>query len=151
MKILIIGSVASGKSTYSKKLSKELDIKRYEIDEIVHDDINHTKRTLEEQKEIIDEINKEDSWIIEGVLRKNLYFLLDIADEIILMDVSHKVRKIRIVKRYIKQKLKIEKCGYKPSISMVKDMFKWSKEFEDKKKDLLNTLDKYKDKVKIKK
>ena len=29
MKILIIGSVASGKSTYSKKLSKELYIKRY--------------------------------------------------------------------------------------------------------------------------
>ena len=149
MKILIIGSVASGKSTYSKKLSKKLDIKRYEIDEIVHDDISHTKRSLEEQKEIIDEINKEDSWIIEGVLRKNLYFLLDMADEIILLDTSHKVRKFRIIKRYIKQKLKIEKCGYKPSISMVKDMFKWSKEFEDKKKDLLNTLDKYKYKVKI--
>ena len=151
MKILIIGSVASGKSTYSKKLSKELNIKRYEIDEIVHDDIKHIKRTLEEQKEIIAEINKNDSWIIVGVLRKNLYFLLDISDEIILMDTSDKVRKFRIVKRYIKQKLRIEKCGYKPSIGMVKDMFKWSSEFEDKKKDLLDTLDKYKDKVKIKK
>ena len=151
MKILIIGSVASGKSTYSKKLSKELNIKRYEIDEIVHDDIKHIKRTLEEQKEIIAEINKNDSWIIVGVLRKNLYFLLDISDEIILMDTSDKVRKFRIVKRYIKQKLRIEKCGYKPSIGMVKDMFKWSSEFEDKKKDLLDTLHKYKDKVKIKK
>lgn len=151
MKILIIGSVASGKSTYSKKLSKELNIKRYEIDEIVHDDIKHIKRTLEEQKEIIDEINKNDSWIIEGVLRKNLYFLLDISDEIILMDTSDKVRKFRIVKRYIKQKLRIEKCGYKPSISMVKDMFKWSSEFEDNKKALLDILGKYNDKVKIKK
>ena len=151
MKILIIGSVASGKSTYSKKLSKELNIKRYEIDEIVHDDIKHIKRTLEEQKEIIDEINKNDSWIIEGVLRKNLYFLLDMCDEIILMDTSDKVRKFRIVKRYIKQKLRIEKCGYKPSISMVKDMFKWSSEFEDNKKALLDILGKYNDKVKIKK
>lgn len=151
MKILIIGSVASGKSTYSKKLSKELNIKRYEIDEIVHDDIKHIKRTLEEQKEIIDEINKNDSWIIEGVLRKNLYFLLDMCDEIILMDTSDEVRKFRIVKRYIKQKLRIEKCGYKPSISMVKDMFKWSSEFEEKKKVLLDTLGKYNDKVKIKK
>ena len=38
MKILIIGSVGSGKSTYAKKLSNELNIETYEIDSIVHDD-----------------------------------------------------------------------------------------------------------------
>ena len=38
MKILIIGSVASGGSTLTRKLSKDSNISVYEIDSIVHDD-----------------------------------------------------------------------------------------------------------------
>lgn len=40
MKILIIGCVASGKSTLANRLSDKLSISYYEIDSIVHDDIN---------------------------------------------------------------------------------------------------------------
>ena len=80
MKILIIGIVASGKTTLARKLSKENNITNYEIDSIVHDDINKRKRTNEEQQEIIEKINKQENWIIEGTLRKNLYNLLDIAN-----------------------------------------------------------------------
>lgn len=40
MKILVIGIVASGKTTLAKKLSKESNIEHYEIDTIVHDDKN---------------------------------------------------------------------------------------------------------------
>ena len=36
MKILIIGIVASGKTTLAKQLSKKLNIQYYEIDSIVH-------------------------------------------------------------------------------------------------------------------
>ena len=46
MKIYIIGSPASGKTTLAKKLSKRYDIKYYELDCIVYDDENnHIKRT----------------------------------------------------------------------------------------------------------
>lgn len=43
MKILIIGIVASGKTTLAEKLSNKLKIKYYEIDSIVHDDKNNLK------------------------------------------------------------------------------------------------------------
>lgn len=46
MKILIIGCVGSGKSTYSKKISNMSGIERYEIDSIIHDDINNRKRRI---------------------------------------------------------------------------------------------------------
>lgn len=72
MKILIIGTVGTGKTTLARKLSEKYNIKYYEIDSIVHDDINKKKRTDKQQKEIIRDINKENDWIIEGVLRKNL-------------------------------------------------------------------------------
>lgn len=50
MKILIIGTVGTGKTTLAKKLSIKYKIKYYEIDSIVHDDNNNgRKRTKEEQ------------------------------------------------------------------------------------------------------
>lgn len=149
MKILIIGSVASGKSTYSKKISCELNIKRYEIDSIVHDDLNKVKRNEKQQMKIIDDINKNKNWIIEGTLRKNLYYLLDYADKIILIDTKYSTRKCRIIKRYIKQKLKIEESNYKPTLKMVRKMFEWNKQFENEKGMLLLKLEKYKEKLKI--
>lgn len=149
MKILIVGTVGTGKTTLAKKLSKDYNIKYYEIDSIVHDDRqNGRKREEEEQNVIVKNINKNEDWIIEGVLRKNLQYLLELADKIIYLDVPKYKRNIRILKRYIKQKLKLEKSNYKPDIKMLKMMFKWSNDFEKNKKELENLLLKYKNKLK---
>ncbi len=147
MKILIIGIVASGKTTFARKLSNYLGIKYYEIDSIVHDDLNKVKRSSEEQKKLIEEINRGDSWIIEGTLRKNLFYLCDMADRIIYLDIPLKVRKRRIIGRFIKQKLGIEKSNYKPTWNMLKMMFKWTREFEDTRNEFENKLRKYKKKL----
>jgi len=136
MKILIIGAVGTGKTTLAKKLSKKYNIKYYEIDSIVHDDNNGQKRSFEEQDKIITKINKENDWIIEGTLRKNLYYLLDLAEKIIYLDIPKRKRNIRIFIRYIKQKLKIEKSNYKPTIKILKQLYKWSNEHENNKNEL---------------
>lgn len=68
IKILIVGIIASGKTTLAKRLSKENNIKYYEIDSIVHDHFNKRKRSNEEQQEMIKEINQSNNWIIEGTL-----------------------------------------------------------------------------------
>ena len=149
MKILIIGSVASGKTTLAKIISNKTKIKHYEIDSIVHDDFNKRKRTIEEQINIISEINKKDNWIIEGTLRKNLYFLLDFADKIIYLNVKLNKRKIRIFTRFIKQKIGIEECKYKPDINMLKMMYKWTSEFEKEKTIFEQKLTKYMEKLDI--
>lgn len=149
MKILIIGSVASGKTTLAKIISNKTKIKHYEIDSIVHDDFNKRKRTIEEQINIISEINKKDNWIIEGTLRKNLYFLLDFADKIIYLNVKLNKRKIRIFTRFIKQKIGIEECKYKPDINMLKMMYKWTSEFEKEKTIFEQKLTKYIEKLDI--
>ena len=147
MKILIIGIVASGKTTLAKKLSSKLNITHYEIDNIVHDDLNKRKRTPEEQKEIIEQIDKQTDWIIEGTLRKNLYYLLDMADQIIYLDIPLQTRKIRIFTRFIKQKLGLEKCNYKPTIKMLKQMYKWTSDYEKERKERESQLKKYGNKL----
>lgn len=150
MKILIIGTVATGKTTLAKKLSKEYGIKYYEIDSIVHDDNqNGRKREEEEQNEIIKQINKNDNWIIEGVLRSNLVYLLEISDKIIYLDTPKYKRNIRILLRFLKQKLKIEKVNYKPDLIMLKNMYKWSNQDQNKKEQFYEMLSNYKSKLEI--
>lgn len=147
MKILIIGIVASGKTVLAQKLEQRLNIKHYEIDSIVHDDRNKTKRTPEEQKVIIEEIDKHTDWIIEGTLRKNLEYLLDLAEQIIYLDIPLRTRKYRILARYIKQKIGIEKCNYKPTLKMLKQMYKWTSDYEKEREEREKTVNKYENKL----
>ena len=143
MKILITGNVASGKTTLSKLLSDYYEIERFEIDEIVHDiENNDIKRSLKEQTKMINNINKENkSYILEGVLRKDLDFIINLVDQIIYLDIDKKEISKRIKKRYIKQKLHIEKSSYKPTKEMLENMYKWNNEFNSK--EFLKRINKY--------
>ena len=150
MKILIIGTVGTGKTTLAKKLSKQYKIRYYEIDLIVYDDENNgRKRTIDEQNDIIKKINKNEDWIIEGVLRKNLEYLLELADKIIYLNIPKYKRNIRILTRFIKQNLKIEKANYKQDLKMLKNMYKWSKKDEEGKEEFQKMLNKYEDKLEV--
>lgn len=151
MKILIIGIVASGKTTLARKLSKLLGIKHYEIDSIVHDDDKKIKRSEDEQKRIFKMINKNDEWIIEGTLREHLFYLCDMADKIIYLDVPLNVRRVRIFIRFIKQLFGIEKCNYKVSFKMLRLMYKWTNDFEKSKFAFEDKLFKYGNKVIVEK
>ncbi len=74
MKIYIVGSVFSGKSTLAKKLFK--------------------------------------------------------ANIIVLLEIPTIIMNYRIIKRWIKQRLGIEKCIYGPKYEMLKCMLKWSKDYD---------------------
>lgn len=148
MKIYIVGIVASGKTTLAKELSEKIKIPRFELDSIIHDDENNgQKRSLEEQLQIIHEINKKEDWIIEGTHRKNLDELFILADKIIYLDIPLYKRKLRILKRYIKQKIGLEKCSYNSNIEMLKMMYKWTDDFEKNKLKFERKLSKYKNKI----
>lgn len=147
LKIYIIGSVASGKTTPGYRLSNLLGIEMFEMDKIVHNDILKTKRKEEEQIRIINSIFNKKDWIIEGTHRKNMDFVFKEAEKIVLLDISLSLRKRRILLRWIKQKFGIEKVGYEPNIDMLKNMYKWTKEFEESKSYLLKKLEKYNEKL----
>ena len=95
-------------------------------------------------------ILQKDAWIIEGTHRKHMDFLFKEAERIILIDTPLKVRKRRILTRWIKQKLKLEQSGYSPSIDMLRNMYKWTTQFENDKEGLLKKLNRYSYKLVIK-
>lgn len=148
-KVFIIGIVASGKTTLAKRLSETLKIPWYELDSIVHHrtETGRYKRTADEQIEVIKEIDKFGEWIFEGTDRPSYRCLFEMADTIIFLDTPLWKRRIRILNRFLKQNLGIEKCNYRPDIKMLKMMYKWTRDFEDSREDFESRLQLYKEKV----
>lgn len=152
-KIHIIGSVGSGKTTYAKKLSIQTGIQYYELDNMVWKRIEGSRdirRSVEERNEHLATILQLDKWIIEGVHHTWVKSSLDHADFIIFLDTPYGKRNYRIIKRFIRQIVGIEKANYTPTFKMFINMFKWNAYFENKSKpEILKLLDHYGDKVVI--
>ncbi|WP_368072795.1 AAA family ATPase [Bacillus sp. FJAT-27225] len=68
-KIHIIGLVGSGKTTLAKKLSQQLNIPHYELDNVVRERNPAGDRRREEQEvlALMGDIQCGKSWIVEGV------------------------------------------------------------------------------------
>ncbi len=152
MKIYIVGAVSSGKSTLARKLSTELKIPYTSLDDIVYkvdpsNPCSNTKRTDLERDKLFNSIISQNNWIIEDVGRSCFKDGLKESDKIILLETNKYIRNYRIVKRFIKQRLGLEKCGYTPNIKMLKLMIQWSKDYDSGKDKLKSKLSIYEEKV----
>lgn len=69
MKIDIIGSVASGKTTLAGKISQKYNVPYYEKDNVVWDRTpdGDRKRTPKERDLYFQKIISGDDWIVEGL------------------------------------------------------------------------------------
>ncbi|WP_409300644.1 AAA family ATPase [Peribacillus sp. SCS-155] len=151
-KIHIIGSVGSGKTTLAKALSSSYDIPYYELDNVVWKrfDNGDVRRTDEERDQYLRTIIESKSWIVEGVHFSWVSQSFSKADLIIFLDTNYSTRKLRIIKRFILQKIRFEKANYKPSFKMFKRMFGWNADFENiYKPEIKNMLQIHNDKLLI--
>jgi len=69
------------------------------------------------------------------------------ADKIIFLDTPLWKRRLRILTRFLKQKIGIEKCHYKPDLLMLKMMYKWTRDFEHNRINFEAKLKLYNEKV----
>ena len=118
MKLDIIGSVASGKSTLARELSEKYQIPFYEKDNIVwrRTPDGDEKRTSEERDRIFKEIIEGSNWIVEGTPRKCLNESFAYSDYIILLDVNTCTRLFRVLRRWFRQRTGKEKYNSKPTL-----------------------------------
>ncbi|MCB2291551.1 hypothetical protein LGK97_17655 [Clostridium sp. CS001] len=153
MKIYIVGSVASGKTTLARKLSNKLGIKCTHLDGIVHikdktnKECGNIRRTDDEINLLFKSMIIKPQWVIEDAGRKMFSEGMEAADIIIHLKPGIFVRKIRVITRFLKQKLGLEDSLYTPSIHMLKFMFKTLNNYETGKDDLEARLNQYSSKV----
>ncbi|WP_064093429.1 P-loop NTPase family protein [Rossellomorea aquimaris] len=128
-RIHIIGSVASGKSTFARKLSSQKGIPYFELDNIMwkRDPLGDSRRNVEERKDILHSIVLMDSWIIEGVHYEEwINESLEYADTIVFLDTPIYKRNFRILKRFFEERLGFKQGNYPQTFVMLKKMYQWN-------------------------
>ena len=145
MKLDIIGSVASGKTTLARYLSEKYHVPFYQKDNIVWERTPNgdKKRGDIERDQLFQGIINSDDWIVEGSPRKLLRESFDKCDHIILLDIPLYKRLARTIKRWIWQKSGKEKYNSKPTIKFLCSSIKWVFEYEKDRKEIIEYLSAY--------
>lgn len=152
MRLYITGSVASGKSTLAEQVSEITNIPCTHLDNLIHipsaeSHLGDIKRSDEDIDKIFYSVINQDNYIIEDTGRERFIDGMKNADEIIILDIPLIIRIYRIFSRWIKQRLNIEKCIYKPNLTMLKSMFRWLTNYETGKDGTKSRVDLFSSKV----
>jgi adenylate kinase family enzyme len=105
VKIAVIGYSASGKSTFSKKLSNHYHIPKLHLDTV------YFKANMEIQdksmtENIIRTFMKQDNWLIDGTYRYLVNERFDVCDQLFIFDFNRFISFFGLIKRYQKYKHK---------------------------------------------
>lgn len=96
---------------------------------------------------MLDDILRKNDWIIEGVFYDWLDGSFRDADVIILLDIPKRVYRFRIIRRFVKRKLGMERAK-KETLSSLVALLKWTDKFQDKNLPrIYEKLGKYPDKT----
>ena len=91
-------------------------------------------------KKLIDDIIKENDWIVEGSPRKVFKESFDCCDNVIVLDEYTIIRLVRVFKRWIRQRRGRESYNSRPTWDFLWLNIKWVFEFNRMKKGLLQIL-----------
>ncbi|MBC1517215.1 shikimate kinase [Listeria immobilis] len=141
MKIRIIGSVGSGKTTLARKLSDIEGIPYFETDQLVWKrEQTEVRRPNSEKAALLRQILQKEVWIIEGVhIEPWTMDSFNQADIIVFLDFPKKQIRYQLIKRQVKQWLRIESAHYPVKWKMLQKMFYWDNLFTSKSKAIIHT------------
>ena len=133
MKIHIVGCSGSGKTYFAKALSKKYNIPHFDLDDIQWDntaDSYGVKMPIEKRNALLQEMLSNDDWIIEGVYYSWVLESFKKADIIYVLDFPKHIYKKRIIVRFLKRKVGIEK-GKKETLKSLYNLLKWTDSFQN--------------------
>ena len=132
MKIHIIGGPGSGKTFLAEKLSRELRIHHYDLDDMQWDnqsDSYGVKRATDERDGLLANVLSQKDWIIEGVYYAWCQQCFADADKIYVLCVPRYKYRYRIIRRFVRRKLGLEQ-GKKETLKSLYQLLKWADKYQ---------------------
>lgn len=132
MKIHIIGGPGSGKTFLADQLSKQLGIPHFDLDDLQWDNAANdygTKRNPQEREALLNQILHREDWIIEGVYHAWCGRCFEDADRIYVLKVPQYQYRYRIIRRFIRRKLGLEK-GKRESLKSLVRLLQWADRYQ---------------------
>ncbi len=149
MKIRIIGYSGSGKTYFANKLSEKYNIPTFDLDDIQWDNSQNSygiKMPIEKRNKMLNDILQQPDWIIDGVYYAWVQKSFEEADIIYVLDMPKWLYKFRIIKRFVKRKIGLEK-GKKETLKSVYNLLKWTNTFQSiNMTEIIKILEAYKEK-----
>ena len=150
MKIRIIGCSGSGKTYLAKRLSEKYNIPNFDLDDIQWDNSQNSygvKMPIEKRNQMLNDILQQPDWIIDGVYYSWVQKSFEDADIIYVLDMPKRLYRFRIIKRFVKRKIGLEK-GKKETLKSVYNLLKWTNTFQNTNmKEIIRILEPRKEKV----
>ena len=150
MKIRIIGCSGSGKTYLAKRLSEKYNIPNFDLDDIQWDNSQNSygiKMPIENRNRMLNDILQQPNWIIDGVYYAWVQKSFEDADIIYVLDMPKRLYRFRIIKRFVKRKIGLEK-GKKETLKSVYNLLKWTNTFQNTNmKEIISILESHKEKV----
>jgi len=94
------------------------------------DSWGNRKRDEEERSKLFHDILDSSCYVMEDARRECFIEGVKQADVVIVLEIPLYVRRKRILTRWIKQRMGIEKCIYKPHFGMLRSMFRWAMNYD---------------------
>ena len=150
MKIRIIGCSGSGKTYLAKRLSEKYNIPNFDLDDIQWDNNQNSygvKMPIEKRNQMLNDILQQPDWIIDGVYYAWVQKSFEDANIIYVLDIPKWLYKFRIIKRFIKRRVGLEK-GKKETLKSVCKLLKWTNTFQSTNmEEIIRILEPHKEKV----
>ncbi|MFH1425175.1 MAG: AAA family ATPase [archaeon] len=134
-KILLLGGIGHGKTTFAKKLSKVTKIPCFELDNVAFIDRKYyVKEPPKKRDNKLKKLLSEKKWIIEGAYSaKWTYPIFKDADKVIIININKLKAQKRVLTRYIGRR-KVE--SFKDMFYLLKHSWRYPKEYFIKQKEI---------------
>lgn len=133
MKIHIVGGSGTGKSYFADALSRKYSIAHYDLDNLQWDNSlagYGVKAPCDQRDAQLQQILKQDNWIIEGVYYAWVLDSFEKADRIYLLVIPNYICKLRILRRFVRRKLGIEQ-GKKETCKSLLALLRWTDQYQN--------------------
>ena len=129
---IVDGRLAPGSALVEAKLSKELGIPHYDLDDLQWDNQSESygiKRNAAERDKLLAELLRQKDWILEGVYYAWCQKCFADADQIYVLSVPRHTYRYRILRRFVRRKLGLEQ-GKKESLRSLVQLLKWADHYQ---------------------
>ena len=150
MKNRIIGCSGAGKTYLEKRLYEKYNIPIFDLYDIQWYNSQNSygvKMPIEKRNQMLNNILQQSDWIIDGVYYAWVQKSFEDADVIYVLDMPKRLYRYRIIKRFIKRKVGLEK-GKKETLKSICNLLKWTNTFQNTNmKEIIRILEPHKEKV----
>jgi adenylate kinase family enzyme len=130
VKLFILGPAGSGKSTLAEAIGSVTNVKSTNLDDLFwNNDLDSfgNKRNENERNLMLNAVLKNESWIMEGVYLEWPRRAMEEADRVIFLDFSYGTTCYRIIRRFIRRKMGLEKSVKRETWNGVRELLIWNK------------------------